>query len=199
MKSVSVVLRSAAVIALAAPAMAASSDYLLVIDGVGGGDAVTTKVSNWSFGATNTSTPPSASGRAAEPNLGSKGQDGVAPRDAQSGMASGRRRTGAIVAADFKATGDLDGDGRLDLAEAGKLDNVGPLNFTMPSGSAEEKQLCGETDHLRTGHITAPDGTVYDLADVKTVCTGDDSTSVTVALSGSMRRKDYVGHVTLMK
>jgi hypothetical protein len=191
---------SAAAVSLAAPVFAASSDYLLELDATDGAPPVSAKISSWSFGVTQTSSSPPKSGRAAKPNLGSSGQDGViSPRDHGSGMPTGRK-SGAVVAADFdhRATGDLDGDGKLDFAEAGKLDQTGPLNLRLPSGSDAAKVLCSST-HLRSGHIEAPDGTVYDLGTIKAVCTGDDGNSVNVAMTGSMKRKEYTGHVTLMK
>lgn len=198
MKSLGLIAAAAAV-SLAVPAIAASSDYLLVIDGGKGEAPVSAKISNWSFGQSNpTPIRSGASGKSAKPNLGSSGQDGVTQQESHSGSADARK-SGQVTSADFNyrvAAGDLDGDGRLDFAEAEKLDQTGPLVVTIPADAA--KVLCAST-HLRTGHIESSDGTVYELSSVKAVCTGGEGGSVTVAMTGSMKHKEYTGHVTLMK
>ncbi|HEX7709796.1 MAG TPA: hypothetical protein VF418_02555 [Sphingomonadaceae bacterium] len=191
---------SAAAVSLAVPAIGASSDYLLVIDGNKGEAPVSAKISSWSFGATQTSTAPMSGKRTTKPNLGSSGQDGATQQESHSASADARKN-GAVVAADFNrraVAGDLDGDGVLDFAEAGKLDQTAPLNVRIPSNSDVAKVLCTST-HLRNGHIQGGDGAVYDLSSITAVCTGDDGSTVNVAMTGSMKHKEYTGHVTLMK
>ena len=176
---------SAAAVSLATPAIAASADYLLVIDGADGAAPASAKISSWSFGATQTSNAPMSGKRTGKPNIGSSGQDGViSPRDHGSGMPVGRK-SGAVVAADFK---------RLP-----QVDEVDGLVVVLPADSGVTQQLCGETDHLRSGHISEPDGTVYDLSSVKAVCAKGTPEGVPVHLFGIMKHKNYTGHVTLMK
>lgn len=189
---VSLAVCSAALLA-AAPAFAAS-DYFLVIDGVEGETATAVPLDSWSFGQTNTS----------------------APRDTQAGKATGRlresptRSSGVAVSggdcddADCRngperaATGDLDGDGALDFAQAAQRDQIGPLTFTVPAGSDLARNLCGKTDHLRSGHIVKSDGTVYDLSEFSFgACTTQGAVMKITAGGGKIVHK--TGHVTLMK
>lgn len=202
----SMVLGSALGLVFATPALAAS-DYLLVIDGVDGESSTAAPLESWSFGHSNPTTSTSmSSGRVS------------APRDAQSGMASGKLResptkasTGRALAGggdcddtdckdrpDRVAAGDVDGDGALDFAQAARLDEVGPLSLTLPASSNAARSLCGKTDHLRSGHIVKSDGTIYDLNSFSFgACTAQGS-SVKVAAGGG-KIKQTTGHVTLIK
>ncbi len=175
MKNLAIVLIGAAAAALAAPAGAASSDYLLQLEGIGGLPPVLAKVST---------THPT---KVEVPDMA------VSPREAGSGLATGRRQHQPVIR---KVAGDLDGDGALDVAEASKLDEAPPLTFEAPA--AEEATLCGDSDHLRSGHMMTGDGTIYDLGTVKTVCMGSDGSTVRFALTGNMKHTK-TGHVTLMK
>jgi hypothetical protein len=175
MRYLSIVVFGAAAAALAAPAGAASSDYLLQLDGIGGLPPVLAKVST--MHPTKVEVPDTK----------------VSPREAGSGLATGRRQHQPVIR---KVVGDLDGDGALDVAETSKLDEAPALVFEAPT--ADEGALCGTTDHLRTGKLTAPDGAVYDLNTISVVCSGSDGALRTVALTGSMKHTK-TGHVTLMK
>lgn len=195
---VSLAVCSAALLA-AVPAFAAS-DYFLVIDGVEGETATAVPLDSWSFGQTNTS----------------------APRDTQTGKATGRLResptrastgaTSAVAVAaggdcddadcsngpERAATGDLDGDGALDFARVAQRDQIGPLTFTVPASSDLARNLCGKTDHLRSGHIVKSDGTVYDLSEFSFgACTKQGPVMKITAGGGKIVHK--TGHVTLMK
>jgi hypothetical protein len=186
MKSVRLIVPCAAAIVLAAPAIAASADYYLVIDGIDGEASSSAKISSWSFGA---SQPTASIGSGAvgkgRPNLGSSGQDGVvSPRDPSSGMATGRKN-GAPQAADFN--------------RLAAMDEAEGVTLALPAQSDAAHQLCGETDHLRSGHIVTGDGTVYDLGSLKGACTAAASGMVAVQITGSMKHKEFKGHVTLMK
>jgi hypothetical protein len=190
MKSVRLIVPCAAAIVLAAPAIAASADYYLVIDGIDGEASSSAKISSWSFGASQpaTSTGSMASGRGGstgKPNLGSSGQDGViSPRDPSSGLATGRK-SGELQAADFN--------------RLAAMDEAQGVTLALPAQSDAAHQLCGDSNHLRSGHIVTGDGTVYDLGSLKGTCTAAASGMVSVQITGSMKHKNYTGHVTLMK
>ena len=47
--------------------------------------------------------------------------------------------------------------------------------------------------------IVEPDGTIYDLSSIKAVCARGNAGAVAVQITGSMKQKNYTGHVTLMK
>jgi hypothetical protein len=199
----------AASVALGAmsPAVAASADYYLVIEGVDGESTVAAKISNWSFGASNPTTSSSgASGRSENPLYVPPVGGGTnplavehtvkSPRDASSGLATGRK-SGELQAADFKR------GGKFDFAEASKADQVGALALGVPAGSDAATKLCGKTDHFRTGHIIGSDGTVYDLSEMSISCsssiagiTGGAVAGIVIAAS---MKHTKTGHVTLMK
>ncbi|KPL67698.1 hypothetical protein SZ64_05955 [Erythrobacter sp. SG61-1L] len=193
---------SALALATATPALAAS-DYLLVIDGVDGESSSAAPLESWSFGQSNPSST-MASGRT------------VAPRDAQSGMATGKLResptrasTGVALAGggdcddtDCKGrpdrVADVDGDGALDFAQATRLDQIGPLTLTLSATSDAARMLCGKTGHLRSGHIVKSDGTIYDLSNFAFgACTTQGSFVRLAAGDGKIKHK--TGHVTLIK
>lgn len=175
MRYLSIVVFGAATAALAAPAGAASSDYLLQLDGIGGLPPVLAKLST------------------VHPTKVEVPDMKVSPREAGSGLATGRRQHQPVIR---RVTGDLDGDGALDAAETSKLDQAPPLTFEVPA--TDEGGLCGKTDHFRTGKLTAPDGTIYDLDTINVVCSGSDGAARTITLAGNMKHTK-TGHVTLMK
>lgn len=203
MKNIPFLIGTIAALAVATPAVAASADYYLVIDGVDGEASTAAKVSNWSFGASNPATVSSgASGRSENPLYVPSGNEHTnplaetqhtvkSPRDAASGLATGRK-SGELMAGDFNR------DGVVDFGEAAQVDQLGALNLTVPAGSDAASTLCGKTDHLRSGHIIRSDGVVYDLGTIRTTCMGSDGGATRLALTGSMKQTK-TGHVTLMK
>jgi hypothetical protein len=180
------ILCSAAAMSIAAPAMAASADYYLIIDGVDGEASSAIEVQSWSWGASNPST------------VGAAGQGRVvSPRDPASGQATGR---GVVTSASPGTTGgvnvaagDLDGDGRADLVALEKLNEVSGFTLTLAPGTGA-RSACAAGKHIAHAHLLAK-GVVYDFEDVVvSSCTGGS----TLGLTGRM--KDYHGgHVTLMK
>lgn len=199
------ILCTAAAIAMAAPASAAQSDYLLVIDGVDGEASVAIEVQSWSWGASNPGV-----------NIGSSGQDGAARerptvtasqntqslresptrastgRDVATGQSSGRNAAGGVNV----ASGDLDGDGRIDLEGLAKVDEVSGFTLTLAPGAAS-RSSCATGKHIKEAHLVAR-GTVYDLEDlVISSCTGGSGGSLAMAVTGKTR--EFRGHVTLMK
>ncbi len=206
MKKLSIVLAATVALGAASPAMAASADYYLVIDGVDGESAVAAKVSSWSFGVSQSTAPPStAGGRSENPLYVPSGQEHTnpiagaqhtvkSPRDASSGLATGRK-SGELQAADFNR------DGSVDFAEAAQVDQIGALQLSVPRETAQA--LCGKTDHLRSGHIIASDGTVYDLSKASIICSGSVAGISGGAVAGivvaASMKHNKTGHVTLMK
>jgi type VI protein secretion system component Hcp len=185
----------------AAPVLAAS-DYLLQLDGVKGegkdsAAPQTIEVESFSWGVSN-------AGSAATGSGGGSGKVNVqdlsmtkvnvqdlsmtsahAPRDASSGMATGKRA--APVA-------DADGDGHTDaMAAAPKVGDV--ATFTVVTRESPSKSSTGKTGACATGThfphaVIVARGQRYEFSDVVvTSCTVVDG----------QRKKDYRGHVTLMK
>jgi hypothetical protein len=171
-----------------APAFAAS-DYLLQLDPVKGQgqDAAapqSIQVESFSWGASNPGVAASSAAAAAgKVNV----QDismtrSKAPRDAATGMASGKR-----VATEVAADGQL--------ATAGVPPRVGDVAvFTVmiresPSKPADQAGACATGVHFPHAVIVAR-GERYEFTDlVETSCTVVDGKT----------RKDFTGHVTLIK
>lgn len=118
----------------AAPAMAAS-DMFLKLDGVDGEAAI----EGWSFGSCSsgqcvTISTPTEAGKA---KAGKTGK----PSNAQWDLATSKgARTSSQVNV---AVGDVDGDGRADLAYAGTLEAVNSLALTVPNADAALLRVCG--------------------------------------------------------
>lgn len=181
---------AAAVSLCAMPALAAS-DYYLKFDDVKGESAAkgeTIEVLSWSWGATQ-------SGSAGPTKGGGMGKVAAAPatpaapvaapRDAMSGMASGKR---AAVAA-----GDLDGDGRADVAAAEpQLDAVNEVTLRIresPTLPTRARQGCAAGTHFGTVNLGGK-GKRYQMHDaVVTACEVQDG----------VRTMRVRGHVTLLK
>jgi hypothetical protein len=175
----------------AAPVLAAS-DYLLQLDGVTaeGTDSAapqSIEVESFSWGASNAASASSGSGAGAgKVNV----QDlsvmkSRTAREASSGMATGKRAAPAA---------DVNGDGRADAVAAAP--NVGDVaSFTVvtresPSkGSDSAARGCATGQHFPTAVLVAR-GQRYEFADVVV-------TSCSVA--DGQRKKEFTGHVTLMK
>jgi hypothetical protein len=168
-----------------APALAAS-DYLLQLDTVKGEATAATQsieVESFSWGVSN-------AGTAAASNGSGRGKVSVqdismtkagAPRDASSGMASGKR-----------AAPEATADGQADAA-APKVGDVATFTVLIresPTKSSTGKSGgCAKGKHFSNAVLVAR-GQRYEMADVV-------ETSCTVAEGKT--RKEYTGHVTLMK
>jgi hypothetical protein len=175
----------------AAPVLAAS-DYLLQLDPVKGGgkDAAapqSIEVESFSWGASNAASAATGSGAGA----GKVSMQDLsvmsarAPRDASSGMATGKRA--APVA-------DVDGDGHADAV--GAAPQVGDVAaFTVVTRESPSKSSTGKAGACATGThfphaVIVARGQRYEFSDVVvTSCTFADG----------LMKKDFKGHVTLMK
>ncbi len=123
-------LTAAAAMSISSAAMAAS-DYLLEIDGVEGESAASIEVSSWSWGASNAA--------------------GVSsPRDAASGLATGRRQSGPSVTASQntqslrgRATvSDLSMVRGADISTLGALDEIQGFSLTFDKASPVLAKVC---------------------------------------------------------
>ncbi len=175
----------------AAPALAAS-DYLLQLDPVKGEgkDAAapqTIEVESFSWGVSNASSASMGGGAGAgKVNMQDLSVTSVqSPRDVSTGMASGKR-TAAVAgtAADGQTAA---------VAAAPKVGDV--ATFTVLIRESPSKASLGKTGACATGThfphaVIVAKGQRYELSDVvETSCTVSDGLS----------KKDFKGHVTLMK
>jgi hypothetical protein len=169
----------------AAPALAAS-DYLLQLDTVKGEATAATQsieVESFSWGASNAGTAAASSG-------GGRGKVNVqdisltkasAPRDVSTGMASGKRAAPEAAA---------DGQAAAAPPRVGDVTSFAVVTRESPSKSSTGKSGgCATGKHFSNAVLVAR-GQRYELADVvETSCTVADGKT----------RKEYTGHVTLMK
>jgi len=195
-----------AMVLAASAAQAASSDYLLKIEDLPG----ESKVASWSFGACNSACASSnaprdvATGQASgkrqhgaiqasqntqslreSPTRASTGKTSVAP----AGKASWDLATnkGARV-----ATGDLDGDGQLDLAAQ---DAVSSFTVQFGESSPDLTRVC-QGKHIAKATLRSSADS-YELSDVTVSCTMDSGLAMT--LTGGQMKHTKTGHVTLLK
>ena len=155
---------------LAATASLAASDYYLKIEGVDGEaysrtKAETIELQSWSFGASQAGV--------------------VSPRDAASGLATGKRQHKPVTvlspaSVDAKAAAPADGE-------------IQTITLVVPepgnAATAELSRICASGKHIKNAVLGSPNGR-YQLQDVViTSC----------AVTGNERRHEFTGHVTLMK
>ena len=172
----------------ASPAFAAS-DYLLQLDPVKGESMETAapqniEVESFSWGVSNASSTSTGSGAGAgKVNVQDLSVMKAAPRDAMSGMATGKRAAPVAVA-----------DGQAVAAVAApKVGDVATFTVAIresPSKSSNGRAGdCVKGTHFPHAVIVAK-GQRYEFADViLTSCTAD----------GALMKKEFKGHVTLLK
>ncbi|HQV02830.1 MULTISPECIES: FG-GAP and VCBS repeat-containing protein [unclassified Novosphingobium] len=200
----------------AAPALAAS-DYLLEIEGIKGETkAAPMPVDDWSFRACN-------AGQCTKI---------VAPRDSASGLATGKTdgkgkpsstswdlatNKGARTAGGVNvAVGDVDGDGRADLAFAGAQNEVSNLSFTFQKITVEWRGVCNGKHFDKATLRSSSTGDLFEITDATVTClSGPRQTSgraavcsaadcdlagpVTMTITGGQMKHTKTGHVTLLK
>jgi hypothetical protein len=134
---------------IAAQPAHAASDYLLEIEGVAGEAAGAIEVNSWSWGASNPT------------SVGSGGMSAgrvVSPRDAASGQSTGRSAQGDVRvtasqntqslresptrASTGRVAGDLDGDGRADLAAISNQAELQSFTLTFDQSSPALARVC---------------------------------------------------------
>jgi hypothetical protein len=180
-----------AVVSLCATPALAATDYYMKLGDVKGESKdhkQTIEVLSWSWGLSQGgsagSTKGGATARAAAPTA-SVETAVVAPRDAASGQASGKRTA--------VAAGDLDGDGRADVAAAEpQLDAVNEVTLKIresPTLPSRARQGCAAGTHFGTVNLGGK-GKQYRMQDaVVTACEIQDG----------VRTMKVKGHVTLLK
>jgi type VI protein secretion system component Hcp len=175
---------------LAAAPVLAASDYLLQLDPVKGEGRVAAapqsiEVESFSWGASNAATTATGSGAGAgKVNMQDLSITSAhAPRDASSGMATGKR---AAPVADA----DAHTDGAVAAPKVGDIASFTVVTRESPSKSSTGiASACATGTHFPHAVIVAR-GQRYELSDVVvTSCTVSDGLS----------KKDFKGHVTLMK
>jgi len=177
---------------MAAAPVFAASDYLLQLDGLKGegkdnAAPQTIEVESFSWGASNSASAATGSGAGAgKVNMQDLSVTSAhAPRDASSGMAIGKR---AAPVADAGGVGPTDS-----VVAAPKVGDVAA--FTVVTRESPTKASTGKTGACATGThfphaVIVARGQRYEFSDVVV-------TSCTVA--EGLSKKDFKGHVTLMK
>lgn len=174
---------SGAALLLTAAAVYAASDYLLEIDGVAGESTAapsTIELNSFSFGASNPTSVGSAglsSGRTVAAS------SVVAPRDAATGQASGKR----------VAAADVSGDGRVDVLVASAVGQTVSFSATFRESPTKASTgglaRCAQGQHIAKATLRGPRQTVSLDNVVVTSCPG----------ASGERRHEFTGHVTLIK
>lgn len=183
------ILAATSALLLAAGPVSAASDYLLQLDPVKGESKdqaapQTIEVQSFSWGVSQPSTVGAGSGAGAgKVNVQDLSVMSVkGPRDAASGQASGKR-TASVAAADGSTAAGI-------APQVGDVATFTVLVRESPTKSSTGKSgACASGTHFPHAVVVAK-GTRYELADVVlTSCTVTDGVA----------RKDFKGHVTLMK
>jgi hypothetical protein len=182
--------RVTAVSLWAMPALAAT-DYYIKLGGVEGESTEkgqTIEVLSWSWGlsqgGTASSTKRVGAGKVQAPTAAPDASV-VVPRDAASGQASGKRTA--------VAAGDVDGDGRAEVAAAEpQVDTVNEVTLRIresPTLPSRARQGCAAGTHFGTVNLGGK-GKQYRMQDaVVTACEIQDG----------VRTMKLKGHVTLLK
>jgi type VI protein secretion system component Hcp len=157
---------------LAATASLAASDYYIKFDGVDGesksrAKAETIELQSWSFGTSQASV--------------------VAPRDAASGLATGKRQHKPMT---VTKPIEADAAARVATPAAGEIRTV---TFAVPepgdASTAQLARLCASGKPVKSAVLNGPDGR-YQMKDVVVS---------SCAVNGNERRYELKGHDTLMK
>jgi hypothetical protein len=162
----------------------AASDFLLEIEGVAGESNTSPssiELNSFSFGASNPTTVGPGSSASSGRTAASSGV--VAPRDAATGQASGKR----------VSTGDVTGDGRADLLAASAVGQTVSFSATFRESPTKASTgglaRCAQGQHIAKATLRGPRQTVSLDNVVVTSCPG----------ASGERRHEFTGHVTLIK
>lgn len=200
-----------AVVLLAATPAVAASDMHIKFEGVDGESAI----AGWSFGACN-------SGQCTRID---------SPRDQPIGQSSGKVSTGGKKEMHWDlatakgarsaggvnvAAGDIDGDGRADLAYAGTLSEVTGLSLTFSGANPSVLKVCAGK-HIAQATLRIGEES-YSLTGVSVTCTSSvakqtqgatfgekvqaglaTAGGMIVTFAGGQMRHTKSGHVTLLK
>jgi len=177
------VIVSGAALLLTAAAVYAASDYLLEIDGVAGESTTapsTIELNSFSFGASN---PTSVGSAGLSSGKTVAASNVVAPRDAATGQASGKR----------VAAADVSGDGRADVLVASAVGQTVSFSATFRESPTKASTgglaRCAQGQHIAKATLRGPRQTVSLDNVVVTSCPG----------ASGERKHEFTGHVTLIK
>jgi hypothetical protein len=161
----------------------AASDFLLEIEGVAGESSTSPasiELNSFSFGASNP-TSVGSGGLSSGKTVAASGV--VAPRDAATGQASGKR----------VATGDVNGVGRADVLAASAVGQTVSFSATFRESPTKTPvgglARCAQGQHIAKATLRGPRQTVSLDNVVVTSCPG----------ASGERRHEFTGHVTLIK
>lgn len=178
----------AAVASVAIVPVAYAADAHLIVGDAKGAAPAAIEIQSWSWGASNQTSTSTAQGRT------------TAPRDAASGMATGKRMHKPFPIA------------RADLAEAAAQSEVQGFTLTLDGASPLAEQMCAKGKHIAHATLRTAEGD-YALDDVtvsectrqtqgasfgEKVAAGLSNGGVTLSLVGQLRQVT-TGHITLMK
>ncbi len=171
------------------PAAHAADAQLIVGDGTGEAPAAI-EIQSWSWGASNSGSMASAA----------QGREAAAPRDAASGMPTGKRMHKPMPI--FKA----------DLAQAASQSEVEGFTLALDGASPLSERMCASGKHIAHATLRTAQGD-YALDNVtvtdctrqtqgsnfgEKVASGLSTASISITLTGELRQ-GKTGHVTLMK
>lgn len=215
-----------AALLLAAPALATTAGYIK-FDGVDGEAATEVALDGWSFGACQSGTCSTivsprdpatgqASGKRTKEPLAASGQGAQAQRGGVTKLTASQNsqslRGGVNVAA-----GDLDGDGRADLAYAGTLSEVSSLTLHFDKASPVLAKICmgkhiakaqlgrgAESMVIEHATVTCSSGTAGRTTQGATfgekVSTGlQTGAPLIMVITGGQMKHTKTGHVTILK
>lgn len=191
MKHTASMLALSAAVLIALPVSASTAGYIK-FEGVDG-EAVTATYDGWSFGACN-------SGACTKV---------LSPRDPASGQASGKRSSGVSKPTASQNTqslrssgsgggagkasmsdlsvartvGDVDGDGRADLAYAGTLPEVSSFTLTFDKASPQLMKVC-QGKHIAKAELRRG-SEVMEITDAHVTCSAGDGSAVSKQTQGA--------------
>jgi hypothetical protein len=161
----------------------AASDFLLEIEGVAGESSTapsSIELNSFSFGASN---PTSVGSAGLSSGKTVAAASAVAPRDAATGQASGRR----------VAASDVSGDGRADVLVASAVGQTVSFSATFRESPTKASTgglaRCAQGQHIAKATLRGPRQTVSLDNVVVTSCPG----------ASGERKHEFTGHVTLIK
>jgi hypothetical protein len=191
---------------LAGPAIAASSDYLLELDGIKGeaasaGPRQTIEISSFSWGVSNPTSVGSGSSGMSAGKVSVQDLSVMRAPESPASVATARERGSGMASGKRVASADGAGEAGADVAVSPPVGSVGELTVLVresPSkGSNSPRATCAQGKHISRASLTG-NGQRYEMQDL-VVSSCDVQGEVTkMTLTGKVTHTK-TGHVTLMK